>query len=148
MNWRSRLLVSKRDHNLLPEEVAMGDQGPRGAPEKQDLEPAYNELMGKLYLAFKQYSDEGDAGRKGVSAACWAVVQFIAVRHENPELAIPFLAIRQALTDFDNHVDPDLLSRTGAKERSRSGVKAHLRRWASVCLEVLIEGCDQILMLY
>jgi hypothetical protein len=117
----------------------MGEQGPRGAPPKQDLEPAYSKLMEKLYLAFEQYSDEGDAGRKGVSAACLAVVQFIAVRHENPELAVPFLAVRQLLMDFDNHVDPELLSRTGAKERSRSGVRAHLRRWASVCLEVLVE---------
>jgi hypothetical protein len=115
------------------------DEGPRGAPPYQNLETAYAELLTGLWYALHLFKTENDAGREGVRTACHAVARFIAVRHENPELAAPFLAIRQALIDLDSGVESELLSRRGAKERSRSGQRVHLHRLASVCLEVLVE---------
>ena len=117
----------------------MVDEGPRGAPPYQNLEAANAELLTGLWYALHLFKTEDDAGREGVRTACHAVARFIAVRHENPELAAPFLAMRQALIDRDRGVESELLSRTGAKERSRSGQRVHLHRLASVCLEVLVE---------
>jgi hypothetical protein len=115
------------------------DEKPKGAPPYQGLEVAYAELLTGLWYAAHLYKTEGDAGREGVRTACHAVGRFIGVRHENPELAAPFLGMRQALVDFENGVQSGLLSRGEPKERSRSGERAHLHRLASVCLEVLVE---------
>ena len=115
------------------------DEGPRGAPPYQDLEAAYAELLTALWYALHLFKTKNDAGREGVRTACHAVARFIAVRHENPELSAPFLAMHEALIDLDKGVEAELLSRTGAKERSRSSQRAHLHRLASVYLEVLVE---------
>ncbi len=96
------------------------------------------ELLQSLYYLFTQFKNKGDGGREGVRLACQAAARFIAVRHENPELAVPFLAIYQALLDFDRGVQTELLA-TEPLQRSRSGQKAHLKRVASACLEVLVK---------
>jgi hypothetical protein len=115
---------------------------PAGAPPWQSLRSANKELLESLYYAFTQFKNRGgDSGREGVRLACQAVARFIAVRHENPELAAPLLAISQALTDFDRGVQTELLA-TEPLKRSRSRQKAHLKRMASVCLEVLIKEGD------
>jgi hypothetical protein len=43
--------------------------------------------MGKLWYAADLLKNEGDGGLEGAKTACLAVKDFIAVRHENPELA-------------------------------------------------------------
>jgi hypothetical protein len=116
----------------------MAGKGPGGAPPYQELEGAYTELLKGLWYANQCFKTEGDAGRKGVYKACHAVARFIAVRHENPELAAPFLAMCEALIDLETGVQAELLSRGGPKERSRSRQTAHLHRFASVLLEVLV----------
>ncbi len=117
----------------------MVDQpGPPGAPpNQQDLDSAYRELLEALWFAHQVFKKNG---REGVRVACHAVARLIWVRHENPELAAPLLALRQALIDFDRGVTPELLSRDPAsKERSRSSQKEHVRCLASACLDVLVE---------
>jgi hypothetical protein len=111
---------------------------PPGAPAKHDLEQASTELLTGLWYAFHLFKTKGDAGREGVRTACHAVARFIAVRHENPELAVPFLALRQALIDWEKGIKTELLSTDPPEERSRSSLKAHLKRMASACLEVLV----------
>ena len=113
-------------------------KGPAGAPTWKSLRSANRELLESLYYAFTEFKNKGDGGREGVRLACQAAARFIAVRHENPELAVPFLAIYQALLDFDRGVQTELLS-TEPLQRSRSGQKAHLKRMASACLEVLVK---------
>jgi hypothetical protein len=114
-------------------------KGPAGAPPWQSLRSANKELLESLYYAFIQFKSKGDSGREGARLACQAVARFIAVRHENPELAAPLLAVHQALLDFDRGVQTELLA-TEPSERSRSGLKAHLKRVASACLEVLVKN--------
>jgi hypothetical protein len=111
---------------------------PAGAPPWQSLRSAYKELLEGLYYAFTQFKNEGDSGREGVRLACHAVARFIAVRHENPELAVPLLALHQALVDRDRGVQTELLA-TEPMQRSRSNLKAHLKRMASACLEILVK---------
>jgi hypothetical protein len=49
-----------------------------------------------------------------------AVARFIAVRHENPELAAPFLALHAALEDVERGVQPELFSHDPTlRKRSR-----------------------------
>jgi len=67
--------------------------GPAGAPPWQSLRSANRELLETLYYAFTEFKNKGDGGREGVRLACQAAARFIGVRHENPELAVPFLAI-------------------------------------------------------
>jgi len=116
----------------------VSDQAPRGAPPYQELGDAYHELLQALWYAHQVFASKGDAGREGVRIACQAVVRFIAVRHENPELAAPLLAVRQALQDWENGIETELLAKNPQEmERSRSGQKRHLKAMASACLEVL-----------
>jgi hypothetical protein len=115
----------------------VSDNAPRGAPPYQELPEAYRELLQGLFYAQEVFKTKGDAGREGVRIACHAVARFVAVRNENPELAVPFLALRQALLDWERGVDTELLSKE-PKERSRSGQAGHLKAIASACLEVLV----------
>jgi hypothetical protein len=112
---------------------------PAGAPPQQNLETAYTEFLTALWYAFELFKTKGDGGREGVCTACQAAARFIAVRHENPELAAPFLVLRQALIDWENGIQTELLPTASAAKRSRSGLKAHLKRMASACLEVLVD---------
>jgi hypothetical protein len=73
------------------------------------------ELMEKLWYANFLLEDEGDGGLEGVMIACRAMRDFIAVRHENPELPAPFLSVAQAIEDSRNGVTPDLFSTSYAK---------------------------------
>jgi hypothetical protein len=117
----------------------VSDQGPRGAPPFQELDAAYHELMQGLWYAHLVFASKGDAGREGVRIACHAVARFIGVRHENPELAAPLLAMRQALDDWEKGLDTELLTKNPHEmERSRSGQKRHVKALASACLEVLV----------
>jgi len=113
-------------------------KGPAGPPPWKSLRSANKELLESLYYAFTQFKNKGDGGREGVRLACQAAARFIAVRHENPELAVPFLAIYQTLLDHDRGVQTELLA-TEPLQRSRSHQKAHLKRMASACLEVLVK---------
>src|SRR5947208_8002774 len=108
------------------EQSVVDQPGPPGAPpNQQELEVAYRELLEALWFAHQVFKKNG---REGVRVACHAVARFLWVRHENPELAAPFLAFRQALFDFDRGVTPELLSRDPAsKERSRSSQKENVR---------------------
>ena len=71
--------------------------------------------------------------------ACQAVARFIAVRWENPELAIPLLATYGAFADPKRGVKAELFSTDEPIPRSRSSLRDHVRMWAAVCLEVLME---------
>jgi hypothetical protein len=113
-------------------------KAPPGAPGWKSLRSAYTEFLRSLYYAHVRFKNEGDSGREGARLACHAAARFIAVRHENPELSAPFLAIHQALADFDQGVQAELLA-TEPMKRSRSRQKAHLKRMASACLEVLVK---------
>jgi hypothetical protein len=111
---------------------------PAGAPPWLSLRAANEEFLRSLFYAFNQFKVKGDNGREGARLACQAAARFIAVRHENPELAAPFLAIAGALIDFERGVGTELFAVQPLK-RSRSGQKAHLKRVASACLEVLVK---------
>jgi hypothetical protein len=111
---------------------------PAGAPAWQSRKSANTEFLKSLFWAYTRFKEKGDGGREGVRLACEAAARLIAVRHENPELAIPFLTIAQALIDFDRGVETELFAAQPMK-RSRSGQKAHLKRMASACLEVLVK---------
>jgi hypothetical protein len=119
--------------------------GPRGAPEKMDLPDAYRQLLENLYYATEVFKTKGDSGREGIRIACRAIEQFIWVRHENPELAAPLMALGSALIDVEKGIKSPILY-PGASDgsRSRSSVKKHLIAVASVCLEVLVEMGDRL----
>jgi hypothetical protein len=120
---------------------------PAGAPPWKSRTAAYRELMESLWYASKTFRDEGDGGIEGAKIACKAVARLIGVRHENPELAAPFLALRAALEDVERGVQPELFSHDPSlKKRSRSSQRKHLQMLASVALDVLMflgESQDQ-----
>jgi len=121
------------------------ESGPRGAPPKLELPDAYRQLLENLYYANEVFKNKGDSGREGIAIACRAVTQFIMVRHENPELAAPLMALRSALIDAEKGIkSPILYPEAGDGSRSRSSVKKHLIAVASVCLEVLVENGDKL----
>ncbi|HMA74463.1 MAG TPA: hypothetical protein VKP67_23680 [Xanthobacteraceae bacterium] len=62
---------------------------------------------------------------------------------KTPNLQCRFLQFYQALVDFDRGVQTELLS-TEPLERSRSSQKAHLKRMASACLEVLVKKGERL----
>jgi hypothetical protein len=114
--------------------------GPRGAPPKKDLPEAFSELLQGLYYANIMFEEKEDAGREGIVTACHAVVRFIAVSHQNPELAAPLLAVREAILDLERGVaNPIISSNLENNRRSRSALKKHASAMAAVFLEVLIE---------
>jgi hypothetical protein len=99
--------------------------------------------MESLWYASEAFRDEGDGGIEGAKIACKAVARFIAVRHQNPELAAPFLALRAALEDVERGVQPELFSHDPSlKKRSRSSQRKHLQMLASVALDVLMHLRD------
>ena len=97
---------------------------PAGAPPFKAHRSAYRELMENLYVATKTFQEEGDGGIEGAKLACRAVVRFVAVRHENPELAAPFLAIYKAFEDLEREIEPELFSRTKVLQRQVTFVSA------------------------
>jgi hypothetical protein len=119
--------------------------GPRGAPPKMELPDAYHQLLENLYYANEVYKNKGDSGREGIRIACRALAQFIMVRHENPELAAPLMALGSALVDVEKGIkSPILYPEATGGSRSRSSDKKHLIAVASVCLEVLVEKGDKL----
>lgn len=111
---------------------------PRGAPPQLPLPDAFQELCQNLYYATQVYSEEGDAGRKGIEIALRSVVRFLAVNHVSPELAAPLLAMRGALLDLDKGVSNPII--TGEMtQRSRSTLHLHAKMVTAACLEVLVE---------
>lgn len=114
-------------------------QPPGGAPAFQPHRSAYRELMTGLWYAQEMFKNEGDGGLEGAKAACRAAARFLAVRHENPELAGPFLALFKALEDLERGIEPELFSQgTPPKERSRSSQRKHAQLFAAALTEVLI----------
>jgi hypothetical protein len=114
-------------------------KAPAGAPPFKSHRRAYRELMEKLWYAADLYRNEGDGGLDGARTACLAVKDFIAVRHENPELAAPFLAIAQALQDLEQGVAPDLFSTSVTpRQRSRSSEHRRLQVLAASLLDILM----------
>lgn len=113
-------------------------KGPAGAPPFMPHRAAYVELMSSLYYASALFRDEGDGGFEGAKTACRAVARFVAVRHENPELAAPFLAIFKAFEDLERGVQPELFSNAPPSERSRSSLRKHLQLIASVAMDILM----------
>jgi hypothetical protein len=110
-----------------------------------DLPDAYRQLLENLYYANEVFKKKGDSGREGIRIACRAVAQFIMVRHENPELAAPLMALGSALIDVEKGIkSPILYPEASDGSRSRSSVKKHLIVVASVCLEVLVEIGDKL----
>lgn len=92
-------------------------EAPGGAPPFKPHRSAYHELMTGLWSAQEIFQNEGDGGLEGAKAACRAAARFVAVRHENPELAGPFLALYKALEDLENGIKPELSP--GAHPRKR-----------------------------
>jgi hypothetical protein len=119
--------------------------GPRGAPPKKHVLAAYRELLTSLYYATQIFHEKGDTGREGIIIACHAVAQFIAVRHENPELAAPFLALRAAMLDLQKgRGNPILMTEASDTPRPRSQLKKHMIVTAAACLEALVELNDPL----
>jgi hypothetical protein len=119
--------------------------GPRGAPPKMNLPDAYRELLTNLHYASGVFQEKGDTGREGIVIACHAVARFIAVNHENPMLAAPFLALRAAIIDLQNDIGNPILSKAAVDvPRSRSQLKMHLKVTASACLEALVECGEEL----
>ena len=113
---------------------------PAGAPPFKDLQAAYRELLESLWYAAYRFQNEGDGGLEGEKLACHAVVRFIGVRHENPELAAPFLQIMAAFKDLERGLDPPLFSNhVELRERERSSQRKHLQMLAAVAMDVLME---------
>jgi hypothetical protein len=112
---------------------------PPGAPPFKGRIAAERELMEALWYASKTFREEGDGGLEGCKIACRAVARFVAVRHHNPELAAPLIALRAALQDVERGVTPELFSTDPVlRKRSRSSQRKHLQMLASVALEVLM----------
>jgi len=113
---------------------------PAGAPPFKDLQAAYRELLESLWYSAYRFQNEGDGGLEGAKLACHAVVRFIGVRHENPELAGPFLQIMASLKDLEEGLDPPLFSKDlKLRERERSSQRKHLQMLAAVAMDVLME---------
>lgn len=113
---------------------------PAGAPPFKDHAAAYRELLESLWYACETFKNEGDGGLEGAKLACRAVARFIAVRHENPELAAPFLAIMQSFVDLEQGLEPPLFStKPRPRERERSSQRKHVQMLAAVAMEVLME---------
>ena len=112
---------------------------PGGAPPFQPARAAYREFLQNLWYAQELFQLKGDAGLEGAKLACQAVARFIAVRHENPELAAPILALFKALEDVEKGIEPELFSLDLSKkrERSRSSLRKHVQLLAAVAMEVL-----------
>src|SRR5215208_2680470 len=83
---------------------------PPGAPPFKGRIAAERELLEALWYASQTFRDEGDGGLEGCKIACRAVARFLAVRHRNPELAAPLLALHGALIRLH------LCDRSAAKE--------------------------------
>ena len=67
------------------------------------------------------------------------MARFIAVRHENPRLAAPFLTIMQSFNDLEQGLDPPLFSTNlKPRERERSSQRKHVQMVAAVAMEVLM----------
>jgi hypothetical protein len=112
---------------------------PAGAPEFKGHRAAYRELLEALFYAVDRFENEGDGGRKGARIASVAAARFLAVRHEDPRLAGPFLAIAQSLDDLKRGLNPPLFSRQiEARERDRSSERKHVQMLAGAAMEVLI----------
>ena len=118
---------------------------PPGAPPFKGRISAYREFIDTLRYASERFKNEGDGGHGGAKLACAAVIRFLGVRYENPELAAPFLALREAITDLQEGVHPELLSRSkDERKRSRSRQRKHAQMFASACMEALMQlGDDQ-----
>jgi hypothetical protein len=71
-----------------------------GAPAFKGHRAAYSELLETLFYAADRFENEGDGGRRGAQIASVAAARFLAVRHEDPRFAAPFLAIAQSLDDL------------------------------------------------
>ena len=137
--------VSARPIMVLREVSRMSDDGPRGAPPKKDLPEAFDELREGLYYANLLFEEKEDAGRQGIITACHAVIRFIAVTHQNPELAAPLIALREAVRDLERGVaNPIINPNAENSRRSRSALKKHASVIAAVCLEVLVELGDPV----
>lgn len=111
---------------------------PPGAPPFKPYRAAYKELMEGLWYAYELFRSSEDGGVEGIKAASQAAARFIAVRHENPELAAPFLYLFQALDDLEKGIDPELFSRRGAQERSRSRFRKHLQLLTAAAVHTLM----------
>jgi hypothetical protein len=82
----------------------------------------------------------GDGGKKGCKTACIAVMRYLAVRHENPELAVPFDALIGAFTSVEKGVLPEIFNpKSRPSKRSRSELRAYQRLWAAAALDVLMK---------
>ncbi len=113
---------------------------PAGAPPFKGHRAAYRELLESLWYASDRFENEGDGGLEGAKLACHAVARFIAVRHENPGLAAPFLMIMQSFNDLEAGLDPPLFSKdVKLRERERSSQRKHLQMLAAVAMEVQVE---------
>ena len=112
---------------------------PAGAPPFKGHRAAYRELLESLWYASETFENEGDGGLEGAKLACRAVGRFIAVRHENPGLAAPFLTIMQSFNDLEQGLDPPLFSKNlKPRERERSSQRKHVQMVAAVAMEVLM----------
>jgi hypothetical protein len=101
---------------------------PAGAPPFKGHRAAYRELLESLWYASETFEKEGDGGLEGAKLACRAVGRFIAVTHENPRLAAPFLTIMQSFNDLAQGLDPPLFSTNlKPRERERSSQRKHLQ---------------------
>ncbi len=137
--WVSETASSERPQDQILNISSAKRPGPGGAPEYEHLLPAKRKLLENLWLAQKAFNDEPDGGVEGCKLACKAIVRFIGVRHENPELAIPFMQICSAFEDIQRGVDPDLFSRSKEpRPRSRSSQRKHAQLIAASCMEVLM----------
>jgi hypothetical protein len=92
--------------------------------------------MEGLWFAHKLFKEKGDGGISGCRTACQAITRFIAVRHENPELATTFIRMHDGFGSLLRGVIPELFRlEQETSERSRGDLRKYQQLWAAVCME-------------
>lgn len=121
-------------------------ESPPAAPPYAPIDVAYRELMQGLWVAYKLFKEKGDGGISGCHTACHAVIRFLAVRHENPELAAAFIRMHDGFGSLLGGVIPELFRlERETSERSRSDLRKYQQLWAAVCMEFYMrQGESQV----
>ena len=118
----------------------MSDVPPGGAPPRMEMAAALREFFEGLYYGADLFKNKGDGGLEGAKVACHAAARFIAVTVQNPDLAAPFLAIRQGLVDVEKGITPDLFATyPKAKPQSRSLQRKFAQLTASAIMKALMK---------
>jgi hypothetical protein len=116
-------------------------QGPEGAPEFQELKPAYDDFVESMRVA--SWIFETEDAVEGCTIALHAAIRFLGVRHL-PYWTV-FAGIQGAFRDLERGVDPELFSRSKeVRRRPRSSVARHAQLVAAACMGGLMDEGDSL----